>query len=303
MVRSFFSRRQIVIAHRGASAYAPENTLASYELALGQGADCVELDLHPTSDGVLVCIHDASLERTTNVRDAFPTRGRTIQEPRVGYHWFVHDFTLAEIKTLDCGSWFHPRFEGSRIQTFEEVLGWATGRTAILAELKHPEMYEPLDVDLLSLFDAEIRRHNLSGSRASDPLVTVQSFHEPTVRRAGALYAGRLPVVFLRQQAEAVQCADDERLAEIATFATGIGPEKMSLEDRPEFVERAHAAGLRVTPWTFNEGCPGGFDSVRAQMNHYLHRLNVDAVITDNPDQAAGLVTRMRAVVLDQLHS
>src|SRR2546423_3386481 len=66
--------RKLLIAHRGASAYAPEHTLESYQLALKQGADFVEQDLQITRDGVLVCLHDLTLERTTNVKDLFPSR-------------------------------------------------------------------------------------------------------------------------------------------------------------------------------------------------------------------------------------
>jgi glycerophosphoryl diester phosphodiesterase len=292
MTRSSSPRRQIVIAHRGASAYAPENTLPSYELALRQGADCIELDLHATSDGVLVCVHDRSLERTTNVREVFPDRGRKVEEDgAVVPRWLVHDFALAEIARLDCGAWFEPRYAGAAMLSFEEVLAWAKGRTTILAELKYPELYEPLGVDLLSMFDAVVRRHGLVDAAAADPPVTLQSFHEPTIRRAGARYRGKMPVVFLRQHADAVQCVDRDRLAEIATFADGIGPDKTSLEVRPTLVERAHQAGLRVTPWTFRASGLGPFESVRAEMAHYLSGLQVDGVITDHPDQAAGLVT------------
>src|SRR5712691_2707600 len=66
--------RKLLVAHRGASAYAPEHTLDSYQLALKQGADFVEQDLQITQDGVLVCLHDLTLERTTNVKEIFPTR-------------------------------------------------------------------------------------------------------------------------------------------------------------------------------------------------------------------------------------
>jgi glycerophosphoryl diester phosphodiesterase len=277
----------LIIGHRGASAYAPENTLPSYELAVRQGADCIELDLHATKDRVLVCIHDLSLERTTNVRDRFPKRRREVTEDgaRV-YRWFVYDFTLAELKTLDCGAWFAPDYAGATIQTFEEVLDWARTRTAVLAELKYPEAYAPLGIDLLSLFDAAVRRHSAPDSHRNDTPLTVQSFHEPTVVRAGSLYQRRLPVVFLRQATEAIQCANRERLAAIAAFATGLGPEKSSLEARPQLVELAHQAGLQVTPWTFRASSPGRFKSVHDEMAYYLSELNVDAVITDNPDQA-----------------
>lgn len=277
--------QKMVIAHRGASAYAPENTLAAYELALRQAADCIELDLHASKDGILVCIHDRTLERTTNVRDVFPDRGRDVTEQAGGRRrWFVHDFSLAEIQTLDCGSWFGAAHAGARIETFDDILDWARGRTTVLAELKYPEAYEPLGVDLLSLFDAVVRRHGLPG--AADSFLSVQSFHEPTVRRASALYGRRLPVGFLRQSVDAAACAHRERLAAIATFASAVGPEKDSLEERPELVTWAHEAGLRVTPWTFRASAPGRFEHVRAEMTYYLQHLDVDAVITDNPDQA-----------------
>src|SRR5687767_11566399 len=103
------AKKQLV-AHRGASAYAPEHTLEAYRLAIEQGADYVEQDLAVTKDGVLVCIHDLTLERTTNVEDVFPTR---FAEDKTGAapvkRWLVGDFTLAEIKKLDAGSWFNAK--------------------------------------------------------------------------------------------------------------------------------------------------------------------------------------------------
>ena len=112
-----------LVAHRGASAYAPEHTLAAYQLALTQGADFVEQDLGVTRDGVLVCLHDDSLERTTNVEEIFPDRYTTVLRSGKSYRrWLLRDFTLAEIKTLDAGSWFSPDFEGESIPTLEEIL-------------------------------------------------------------------------------------------------------------------------------------------------------------------------------------
>lgn len=89
----------LVIAHRGASSLAPENTLAAARKALEIGADLWELDVSVTADGELVLMHDNTLERTCNVKEVFPDR-----EP-----WQVWDFTLAEIQSLDCGSWFNKK--------------------------------------------------------------------------------------------------------------------------------------------------------------------------------------------------
>ena len=109
--------RKILIAHRGASAYAPEHTIAAYRLALEQGADFVEQDLQISKDGVLVCLHDLTLERTTDVEEVYPARAATSETGRKTWH--VSDFTLEELKRLDAGSWFDPKFKGERIPTFQ----------------------------------------------------------------------------------------------------------------------------------------------------------------------------------------
>jgi glycerophosphoryl diester phosphodiesterase len=273
-----------VIAHRGASAYAPENTIPSFELAVRQDAGCVEHDLHVTRDGVLVCLHDRSLERTTNVRDVFPRHGREVREGSdTVRRWFVHDLTLAEVQQLDAGSWFSPEFAGARVPTFDDLLDWATNRVAVLTELKDPEVYEASGVDLLALCEVAIRRHGLL-TRPTDAAVTVQSFHEPTVRRAGERLGAQLPVVLLVEPSDAAWLRDREQVTAIARFASGIGPGKSIVSQHPEMVAWAHEAGLRVTPWTFRSATIGRFESVGAEMTHYLADLGVDAVITDNPD-------------------
>lgn len=108
----------LVIGHRGAPGRAPENTLASFQAALDIGVDGIELDVHLTRDGHLVVIHDADLKRTTDGR---------------GY---VHDHTLAELKTLDAGSWHSAAFAGERIPTFEEVLDLVGKRVPLQVEIK-----------------------------------------------------------------------------------------------------------------------------------------------------------------------
>src|SRR5947209_2004809 len=94
----------LIIAHRGASGDAPENTLAAFRLAMDSAADMIELDLHQSKDGALVVCHDFKLYRTARVR-------KTIKQ-----------LTLKELKRLDVGHWFHPRFSGETIPTLEEVL-------------------------------------------------------------------------------------------------------------------------------------------------------------------------------------
>src|SRR3954471_18291537 len=108
-----------LIAHRGASGYRPEHTFASYRLAMEQHADFVEPDLAVTKDGVLICLHDDTLERTTNIAEVYPDRPTTSVLPeyvqrdrRSQKHWLANDFTLAEIKKLDNGKWYKPEYAG-----------------------------------------------------------------------------------------------------------------------------------------------------------------------------------------------
>jgi glycerophosphoryl diester phosphodiesterase len=151
--------KKTLVAHRGASAYAPEHTVQAYTLAMEQGADFVEQDLAVTKDGVLVCIHDLTLERTTNVEEVFPDRAVNVQSgPAPGRHWLVNDFTLAEIKRLDAGSWFDAKFAGARIPTFQEAIDLVRGKAGLFPELKDPEFYRQRGVRPERLFAAALRR-------------------------------------------------------------------------------------------------------------------------------------------------
>jgi glycerophosphoryl diester phosphodiesterase len=277
-----FMRRMHVIAHRGASAYAPENTLAAFELAVRQGAGCLEHDLQVTRDGVLVCLHDRTLDRTTNVREALPDRGRTMVAGAPP-HWFVHDFTLAEIRSLDAGGWFGAEFRHTRVATFDDLLEWSRHRVAVLTELKDVEAYEAIGVDVLARCATTLGRHGVT-TRSGGPAVTVQSFHEGTIRRASSVLPGSVPVALLVDEADKARLADRERIASIAAFASGIGPAKALIAAQPDIVDLAHAVGMRVTPWTFRAGATAPFDSVAAETHHHLDALGVDAVITDHPD-------------------
>src|SRR5438045_8318730 len=116
------------IAHRGASAYAPEHTAAAYRLAIEQHADFVEQDLGVTRDGELICIHDDTLERTTNAAEVFPDRGSSDSRVGAGRHWLVNDFTLEEVRRIDAGMWFKPEFAGTRLETVEEACGLLGGK-------------------------------------------------------------------------------------------------------------------------------------------------------------------------------
>ncbi len=276
--------RKTNVAHRGASAYAPEHTRAAYRLAIEQGADFVEQDLAVTRDGVLICLHDASLERTTNVRSVFPDRSVEVTvQGETRRVWLANDFTLAEIKQLDAGSWFDQKFAGERILTFDEAVEEIKGRAGLFPELKTPELYLERGVEFERLVAEALDRHGLRGPRA-DPKtpVILQTFSEANAKRLLAMEIG-VPVVLLLGSAAGWDTP--ARAAEWKAIGIhGIGPAKQILLKRPELVTWAHDAGLSVTPYTFRSSDTGTFPDVTAEMAHFLDTLGVDAVFTDNPD-------------------
>lgn len=272
-------RKPSLIAHRGASAYAPEHTLAAYTLALEQGADFIEPDLQMTRDGVLVCLHDTTLERTTNVAAVFPDRAREVKGKKT---WPVAGFTLAEIQKLDAGSWKGPRFTGARVPTLQQMIDAVRGKAGIIPETKAPGEYGKLGMNMERALMAVLKANNLAAPGA-DPKtpVIIQSFSAESLQTLRRDHACRLPLVYLLDEND----LNAERLQEIARFADGIGPKKTVLLARPGLVRDAHRVGLSVTVWTFRAGQTGKFRDVREEMAHYLGKLRVDAVFTDNPDR------------------
>jgi len=131
-----------VFAHRGASAYAPENTLAAFQLALEQGADGIELDVNLTTDGHVVVIHDSIVDRTTNGSGE------------------VRDMELKTLKSFDAGSWFAPKFKGEKVPTLDEVLKLVGEDVFTNIELKPKYFISPLD-QLPGKVAALVEKHNL----------------------------------------------------------------------------------------------------------------------------------------------
>lgn len=274
--------RKQLIAHRGASGSAPEHTLAAYRLAIEQQADFVEPDLGVTKDNVLICLHDDTLERTTNVADAFASRPSSSRMRTPGPHWLAADFTLAEVRQLDAGRWFGDRFAGERVPTFQEMIDLVRGKAGIYPELKSPALYKARQIDQVRLFVDLIRKNGLDApeSLRTTPIV-IQSFDESAIRRV-ANELPTIPRVFLTSKDEDVTAG---RLRELSTFASGIAPEKVVIARHPEMVAAAHALGLTVTSWTFRADEKSGFPTVRDEMAHFLYDLGIDALFTNNPDQ------------------
>jgi len=278
--------KKTLVAHRGASAYAPEHTLAAYKLAIEMGADYVEQDLAVTKDGVLICLHDASLERTTNVEQLFPDRVSTQTiEGKTRKAWLANDFTLAEIKTLDAGSWFDRKFAGERVPTFDEAIALIRGKAGIFPELKTPEIYAGREVRFEEMVAAALDKNGLRGPKA-DPKtpVILQTFGQETARNLAKMKIG-VPVVWLVEYENRPKTA--EQVRGWKGIVQGFGPTKRIVFENPDFVKWAHDAGLTVTPYTFRESdvSKSGFRSVNEEMSHFLYRLGVDAVFTDNPDK------------------
>ena len=274
-----------LIAHRGASGYAPEHTFASYDLAMAQKADFVEPDLAVSRDGVLVCLHDDSLERTTNVEEVYPDRFSTDVKGRNGEkRWVANDFTVAEIKKLDAGSWFGAKFSGAQVPTWDEMLARVQAHPGIgvYPELKSPPLYTRRGIDMAKIFVDSVKTHGLDRpeSLRRTPVI-IQSFDWPTIKRM-SVELPTVPRVFLTSDDADVSA---ERLKDLATFATGIAPEKKVIAAHPDMVARAHALGLTVTAWTFRADEKTTYPTVRDEMAQFLYTFGIDALFTNNPDQ------------------
>lgn len=284
--------RPWLIAHRGASAYAPENTVPAFRLAADQHATFVEFDLRLTKDRQLICLHDESLERTTDVEEVFPDRARSVTGSggHVTRRWMLDDFTLAELRQLDAGSWFGPAFRGTRIPTFAETIDSLRGRSGLFIELKSPERYEGIERMIL----AELKAKGLDrpGGDPRTP-VLLQSFTASSLQVFADL-GTKLPVHFLVSAKDAPQWLTPEGLQRVKAFASGLSPEKSIVKDHADAIGRARKMGLLITPYTFRASAVTGFADVRAEMAHYLEALGVDGVITDNPDQMPARASRSR---------
>ncbi len=276
---------KVLIAHRGASGYAPEHTFAAYDLAITQKSDFVEPDLAVSKDGVLVCLHDDTLERTTNVEDVYAARFSPVVKGRNGEkRWVANDFTVSEIKRLDAGSWFDAKFAGAQVPTWDEMLARVKQHpgVGVYPELKSPPLYTGRGIDMAKLFVDSVKKHGLdtADSLKRTPVI-IQSFDRPTIKRM-SMELPTVPRVFLTSDEKDIT---DAQLKDLATFAQGIAPEKRLVASRPDLVQRAHALGLSVTVWTFRTDEKTSYPSVKDEMTQFLYTFGVDAVFTNNPDQ------------------
>ena len=201
----------MVIAHRGASSYAPENTLVAFDLALEMGVRHIELDVDFTSDGHIVVIHDDTVDRTTNGSGP------------------VTSHTLAALRALDAGSWFGDKFTGERIPTFHEVLERYKGRVHLHTEIKG------LSPSLSQQTADLIRTHGM------EEQVTITSFQNVRLEEMRA-YAPELPVGWLVVEASGAIIAQARAMG-----VTQLCPRANTVT--PELVRRLHAEGFVARAW------------------------------------------------------
>jgi glycerophosphoryl diester phosphodiesterase len=242
------------IAHRGASGRAPEHTHAAYDLALELGADYIEHDLQQTADGVLVILHDETLDRTA--------RG-----PTDACSGPVGGKTLAQLRNCDFGIAHSSEFAGERIVTLDELMERHGIGTRYYIETKHPEASEGMERSLVEL----LRRHGQVPARGDPPGVIVQSFSTASLEQMRMLAPG-IPRVRLLERGELGEDRG-EALAAVASYANGIGPNLADVD--AELVALAHERGLFVHPWTVNET-----DDLERMIG-----LGVDGVFTDHIDR------------------
>ena len=305
--------KPIVIAHRGASAYLPEHTLAAKALAHEMGADFLEQDLVATRDDELVVLHDIHIDRVTDVATQYPGRERN------DGRFYVRDFDLEELRTLHVwermtadGSPVYPdRFPARtgefRINTLAEEISLVqnlnaeTGRQAgIYPELKRPAWHRKEGIDMAPALLDMLEKF---GYEKPDDPVFVQCFDDAEVRRIRHELNCPLRLVQLIGKNSWLEADTDydtlvtkNGVAELAKTVDAIGPSLSHLYD-PKGRERvptstgltrlAHEAGLLVHPYTFRaDDLPAGFSSFEDLVRFFADDVGVDGIFTDFPDLA-----------------
>lgn len=279
--KEFLPTHPFVVGHRGACAYAPENTLASYKLAIAQGVEYVEQDLQISRDGVLVCCHDTVLERVSNVAEVFPDRFKEkVVKGKKEKQWPIHEFTLKELKQLDFGSSFNAKFKGEKIPTWQEAIELIKGKSGLCPETKAPSVYGKLGFDMESLVMEMLKKNGLDKPSKNSTPVLIQSFSKEGLEKLVSKLDCQLPLLWLTDKNYKWT---SEIFDEAAKLVAVLGPHKSDVN--PSFVEQVHSRGMKIVSFTFRSADVSNYANVKAEMRHFLYDLGVDGMFTDNPDQ------------------
>ncbi|XP_026323909.1 glycerophosphodiester phosphodiesterase GDPD6-like [Hyposmocoma kahamanoa] len=324
--------KPLVIAHRGSSGYVPEHTLGAYALAITMGADYVEPDLVMSNDGFLVARHENELLLSTDVanRPEFATRYKTQTiDGRTVSGWFTEDFTLQELKMLRSKEVIgkirpgNTRMDGAfDIPTFQEIIDLVKAMEiserriiGICPELKHPTHFQQLN---LGMEKAVVDQFHENGYVGADSAAYIQSFEVSNLRELKNLTDIKLIQLMgnsSRQPFDQVllgtgltygDMATAEGLRNVATYAYAVGPDKSHVIPRvgnnlgvpTSYVANAHAAGLKVHPYTFraenfylpyefrsNDSSIADIGNMRGELQVFL-ATGIDGFFTDQPDVA-----------------
>ncbi len=253
-----------VIAHKGASSLAPENTMVAFEKALEFGVDQIELDVRNTADEKIVVFHDQRLDRIA--RD---TLGNPITR-------FVHDYTLEELKQFDIGSWFDSKFADQRIPVLKEVLDLVDGRCKVLIEIKHLDHphYHDFAEKLVNAIHQEKNGADWIILQSSENKYLEQVHKLDPHIQTKALIIGEdsapLLAFYIETRVHLGRAKADSRLS-------ALNPDWTTLSPRRVF--RMHARGYEVYAYPVNE---------REDMIKMLNA-GVDGIITDYPDRLISL--------------
>jgi glycerophosphoryl diester phosphodiesterase len=272
-----------VVAHRGATAEAPEHSLAAYRQAASIGADAVECDVRMTRDGVLVCVHDRRVRSTSNGKGVVSALRL---EELERFHFGVRRSGLRSRWADDeiTAVTDEPDMENGLVLTLDRLLEYITatpGTVRLVIETKHPTRHARKVEETLA---TTLRRYGLLGNGrpvqwAGRPAVRMMSFSQLAVRRMAAAAPGVPTVQLIGKRLRPL------RREVLLGNATAVAPSMGLLRADPDFVAEAHAVGKEVHVWTVN----------RTRDMQLACDLGVDAVITDHPDALLRLLGRSSA--------
>ncbi|WP_083584324.1 glycerophosphodiester phosphodiesterase [Bacillus weihaiensis] len=208
----------VIIAHRGASGYTPENTFAAFDKAIELGADYLELDVQLAKDEEVVVIHDAKVDRTSNGKG------------------HIHHFTLKELQKLEAGSWFHEDFYGERIPTLTQVLQRYGGKIGMLIEVKYPSLYPTIAEKLAKLLTEEMY-HNQTIIVQSFDFQFLKQFHQ---------HAPSIPLGLLVKYS--IKGITNNQLKEWSSLVSYINPNKALVTKT--LVKKIHYRNMKTFPYT-----------------------------------------------------